>query len=82
MVCRCTTICISDMDEKDYINALFTLLFNADTNMKNGQSQVTFDELEYQRNCPNVYWVQDMSQNLPFCNLDNEFCNCQCRHDS
>lgn len=37
------------MDEKDFIYVLFTLLFNADTNMKNGQSQVTFDELDFEK---------------------------------
>lgn len=34
---------------------------------------------QYQNNCPNVEWEQDMGMTIPFCKLDGEMCNLQCK---
>ena len=31
-----------------------------------------------QQNCPMVEWDHDMGARIPFCKLDNTFCNGQC----
>ncbi len=31
-----------------------------------------------QQNCPMVEWEHDMGAKIPFCKLDNTFCNGQC----
>ena len=34
--------------------------------------------IELQKNCPMIEWELDMGATIPFCKLDNEFCNGQC----
>jgi len=34
--------------------------------------------IELQRNCPMVEWEQDMGATVPYCKLDNSYCNGQC----
>lgn len=34
--------------------------------------------IELQKNCPMVEWESDMGATIPFCKLDNKFCNGQC----
>ena len=31
-----------------------------------------------QQNCPMIEWEHDMGARIPFCKLDNTFCNGQC----
>lgn len=31
-----------------------------------------------QKNCPMVEWEQDMGATVPYCKLDNSYCNGQC----
>lgn len=35
---------------------------------------------EFVKNCPSVEWEQDMHADIPFCKLDGEMCNMQCRN--
>ena len=35
---------------------------------------------QFRRNCPSVEWEQDMQASIPFCKLDGEMCNMQCRN--
>lgn len=35
---------------------------------------------EFVKSCPSVEWEQDMHANIPFCKLDGEMCNMQCRN--
>ena len=37
-------------------------------------------DTEFVKNCPSVEWEQDMHANIPFCKLDGEMCNMQCRN--
>ena len=37
------------------------------------------EEEEYQHNCNHIEWEQDMNAQIPFCNIDGEMCNMQCR---
>jgi len=34
--------------------------------------------IELQKDCPMVEWEHDMGATIPFCKLDNSFCNGQC----
>lgn len=34
--------------------------------------------IELQKNCLNIEWEHDMGATIPFCKLDNAFCNGQC----
>ena len=34
---------------------------------------------EFVKNCPSVEWEQDMHAVIPFCKLDGEMCNMQCK---
>lgn len=34
--------------------------------------------IELQRNCPMVEWEQNMGATVPYCKLDNSYCNGQC----
>ncbi len=34
--------------------------------------------IELQKNCPMVEWEHDMGATIPFCKLDNNYCNGQC----
>ena len=34
--------------------------------------------IELQRNCPMVEWEQDMGATVPYCKLNNSYCNGQC----
>ena len=34
---------------------------------------------DYQYNCTNVEWEEDMGAHIPFCKRDGNFCNLQCR---
>ena len=36
-------------------------------------------EKEYQQNCPNIEWWQDMNAHIPFCKIDGDVCDMQCR---
>ena len=36
-------------------------------------------DAQYVNNCPSVEWEQNMHANIPFCKLDGEMCNMQCR---
>lgn len=36
--------------------------------------------IELQKNCPMIEWEHDMGATIPFCKLDNEFCNEQCTY--
>ncbi len=36
-------------------------------------------DVEFVNNCPSVEWEQDMGAHIPFCKLDNEMCNMQCK---
>ncbi len=38
------------------------------------------DDRDYIQNCPSVEWEQDMGAHIPFCKLDGEMCNMQCRN--
>lgn len=33
---------------------------------------------ELQKSCPMIEWEHDMGARIPFCKLDNAFCNGQC----
>lgn len=35
---------------------------------------------EFVKNCPSVEWEQDMHADIPFCKLDDEMCNMQCKN--
>ena len=35
---------------------------------------------EFVKNCPSVELEQDMHADIPFCKLDGEMCNMQCRN--
>ena len=37
-------------------------------------------DAEFVNNCPSVEWEQDMYANIPFCKLDGEMCNMQCKN--
>ena len=37
-------------------------------------------DTEFVKNCPSVEWEQDMHADIPFCKLDGEMCNMQCRN--
>jgi hypothetical protein len=37
-------------------------------------------DTEFVKNCPSVEWEQDMHADIPFCTLDGEMCNMQCRN--
>ena len=37
------------------------------------------DDHDYVQNCQSVEWEQDMGAHIPFCKLDGELCNMQCR---
>ena len=37
------------------------------------------DDQRYISNCPNVEWEQDMGAHIPFCKLDGQMCNLQCK---
>lgn len=34
--------------------------------------------IELQKNCQMVEWEQDMEKSIPFCKLDQRYCNGQC----
>ena len=34
--------------------------------------------IELQKNCPMVEWEQDMGATVPYCKLNNSYCNGQC----
>ena len=36
-------------------------------------------DAEFVKNCPSVEWEQDMHADIPFCKLDGEMCNMQCK---
>lgn len=50
--------------------------------------EINFDDLlkqekvndEFVKNCPSVEWEQDMHADIPFCTLDGEMCNMQCKN--
>ena len=66
------------MIEKDILSALCaqnnTLLQAFDPEVMAFRNKV----IELQKNCPMVEWEPDMGMTIPFCKLDNKFCNGQC----
>lgn len=66
-------------------SAWFTLLLLV--YMANGEgvdvSKITrgLDD-EYIKTCPNVEWEEDMGKTIPFCKINGQFCNRQCRRES
>ncbi len=70
-------------DNDDTWLILFLLLYSAQEQGK----EISFIDLEqkkadaeYVNNCPNVEWEQDMHADIPFCTLDGEMCNMQCKN--
>lgn len=61
---------------------IFLLLCSAQNNEFNVHDM--FDQekadTQYVNNCPSVEWEQDMHANIPFCKLDGEMCNMQCKN--
>ncbi len=63
---------------------LFLLLYSAQEQGK----ELSFSDIleqekadtEFMKNCPSVEWEQDMHANIPFCKLDGEMCNMQCKN--
>lgn len=46
-------------------------------------SELTRDlDDEYVKTCPNVEWEEDMGKTIPFCKIDRQFCNQQCKRES
>lgn len=37
------------------------------------------NDYDYIQNCPSVEWEQDMGKSIPFCGLDGDMCDMQCR---
>lgn len=70
-------------DNDDAWLILFLLLYSAQEQGK----EINFDDLlkqekandEFVKNCPSVELEQDMHADIPFCTLDGEMCNMQCR---
>lgn len=71
-------------DNDDVWLILFLLLYSAQEQGK----EISFSDIlkqekadsEFVKNCPSVEWEQDMHANIPFCKLDGEMCNMQCRN--
>lgn len=71
-------------DNDDVWLMLFLLLYSAQEQGK----EISFDDLlkqekandDFVKNCPSVEWEQDMHADIPFCTLDGEMCNMQCRN--
>jgi len=71
-------------DNDDAWMMIFLLLCLAQEQGK----EINFDDLlkqekandEFVKNCPSVEWEQDMHADIPFCTLDGEMCNMQCRN--
>jgi len=71
-------------DNDDVWLMLFLLLYSAQEQGK----EISFDDLlkqekandDFVKNCPSVEWEQDMHADIPFCKLDGEMCNMQCRN--
>ena len=58
------------MDAFNLINSDFIRAFsNCDLNNKK----------DYERECPFVEFEQDMGHSIPFCRLDGQMCNMQCK---
>ena len=70
-------------DNDDVWLMIFLLLYS----VKEQGKDIKFDDLlkqekandEFVKNCPSVEWEQDMHADIPFCTLDGEMCNMQCR---
>lgn len=71
-------------DNDDVWLILFLLLYSAQEQGK----KISFSDMlnqekadtEFVKNCPSVEWEQDMHADIPFCKLDGEMCNMQCRN--
>ena len=71
-------------DNDDVWLLLFLLLYSAQEQGK----EISFSDMleqekadtEFVKNCPSVEWEQDMHADIPFCTLDGEMCNTQCRN--
>ena len=71
-------------DNDDVWLILFLLLYSAQEQGK----ELSFSDMleqekaddEFVKNCPSVEWEQDMHADIPFCKLDGEMCNMQCRN--
>ncbi len=68
-------------DNDDTWLMLFLLLYSAQDNGFNVHNMIDQEKADTQfvNNCPSVEWEQDMHANIPFCKLDGEMCNMQCR---
>ena len=66
------------MNANDILSALCaqnnTLLYAFDPEVMAFRNKV----ITLQNNCPMVEWEHDMGARIPFCKLDNTFCNGQC----
>ena len=71
-------------DNDDAWLMLFLLLYSAQEQGK----EISFSDIlerekadtEFVKNCPSVEWEQDMHADIPFCKLDGEMCNMQCKN--
>lgn len=71
-------------DNDDAWLILFLLLYSVQEKGK----EISFSDIleqekandEFVKNCPSVEWEQDMHADIPFCKLDGEMCNMQCRN--
>ena len=71
-------------DNDDAWLILFLLLYSAQEQGKEFNVHDMLDQekadTQYVNNRPSVEWEQDMHANIPFCKLDGEMCNMQCRN--
>lgn len=67
-----------EMNANDILSVLYaqnnTLLQAFNPEVMAFRNKVT----ELQKSCPMIEWEHDMGATIPFCKLDNEFCNGQC----
>lgn len=69
------------MDWESQTMALLLMMYAAFSNKPDDWEEYRArqqHEKEVQDNCPNIEWEQDMGARIPFCKIDNEFCNMQC----
>ena len=65
------------MDNSTWLNIL---LLAAATNFDLSEYQSPNND--YVKNCPKVEWEEDMGKTIPFCKIDGQLCNQQCRRKS
>ena len=68
------------MKDNDWLLLFLLLYYNPDfVNQINKEYQQIQKNKNYQYNCPNIEWEEDMGAHIPFCKQDGNFCNLQCR---